>query len=274
MFRRLILYSATAVALTAIIANHLGVFDRPDFAFYENLWCPDGLEHQCAHKEGVPAPPLYAIMAVTATKDIGSVIRRLLKETKEPLDAETESRLALAQAAKEYGAPEGAESLSIGLFFDDPNVVNQPRWAIGWVLSVSSYADLEVWREKVAATLQGSGVQVRAVRVGPGPVLKARIPWRNMFTPMIAPMFHWKRGFKTYEKGQKDGLYSANNKRNITSDEDNIACEIYVCGKGESMVFIDYVVLMGDTSYVWEDSFPSMKEAQNDVIEQLEVKSA
>ena len=102
--------------------------------------------------------------------------------------------------------------------------------------------------EKITGLEQGE--TVRAVKIGGSKVLKARIPWRHMLTPMIAPMLHWKRAFNAYkEKG-----FKSNSGRE--GDDGAIACEIYVTGANDSMEAIDYVVLMGDNKDLFDRTFP------------------
>ncbi|KAG7354644.1 hypothetical protein IV203_004000 [Nitzschia inconspicua] len=258
-------YSSTFMALAGIIIHQLGFFDRDDFHYYENLWWPDGMRKKRAHREYSVAQPLYAVMAMTATKDFGSHIERLLTNIKTPLEEDDTIKALMAKAAQEYGAPEGSEAMSIGLYFEDPYSVDDPRWGIGWALGVETYEELQAIQEIVAASFQHASETVRAVRIGPGPVLKSRIPWRHMFTPMIMPMIQWKRGFETYDKGQKEGIYKANNGRNNKTDWDAVACEVYVCDRNDKGAYIDYIVLMGDTSVLWNDSFPIENNTNNKV---------
>mmetsp|Transcript_10998 Transcript_10998/g.20333 ORF Transcript_10998/g.20333 Transcript_10998/m.20333 type:complete len:294 (-) Transcript_10998:133-1014(-) len=264
---RWLLYTSIAAALTAIFTYQLGILDRPDFVFYNSLWMPDGREEilkSSSHDDDNNrlATPLYAILATTTAKNIGRHVGRLLNDTLSTLLSLDDSgaKELMAMAAQAYGAPEGTETLSVGLYFDNPSVVDAPRWGVGWVIAVADYAELAFWRERVASVLHerapvGEEV-VRAVRIGPGPVLKARIPWRNVFTPMISPMLHWPRGFELFEKGRSEGIYEANNGRHVDQDADAVACEIYVVGSDDSTEYIDYIVVLGDTSTVWEDSFP------------------
>jgi hypothetical protein len=93
---------------------------------------------------------------------------------------------------------------------------------------------------------------MRAVRIGKDHILKARIPWHNSLTPMIAPMIHWKRAFDEYAKGG----YTSSGR----PEEGAIACEIYVTGPRDSYQYIDYVVLMGDTKQTWDDALPLQDE--------------
>jgi hypothetical protein len=256
MISRFLLCSSTATAVAGILLLQLGFLDRDEFHYYENIWWPDGLRKKRAHKENVPASPLYAILAMTATQDFAGSIGRLATQSKEALVVDESWKNSLAKAAQEYGAPEGAEALAVGLYFDDPYSVDEPRWGIGWALGVDSYEELQAIQEKVAVSFQDTKGTVRAIRIGPGPVLKSRIPWRNMFTPMIMPMSQWKRGFEKYGQGRKEGLYHSDNGRDNQRDWKTVACEIYVAGKNDKREYIDYVLLMGDTSVVWEDSFP------------------
>ncbi|KAL3914879.1 MAG: hypothetical protein SGARI_008315, partial [Bacillariaceae sp.] len=97
---------------------------------------------------------MYAIVVATHTSDIGGSVERLLAGVKSPLDGNDEARKAMANAAQEYGAPVGAEALSVGVYFDDPMAVQTARWALGWALSVPEYQDLEKFKAIVAADFQ------------------------------------------------------------------------------------------------------------------------
>lgn len=251
-------YSAAAVAIIGVLVQQLGFLDGANFHYYENLWWPDGLRKKRAHKETSVAEPLYAILAMSTSKDFGAHIERLLTAVKKPLDENSSLKSSMAKAAEEYGAPEGAEALSVGLYFDDPIAVDEPRWGMGWAVAIGSFTDLQKIQEQVAASFRSNNHKetVRAVRIGPGPVLKSRIPWRHRFTPMLMPMLQWKKGFEVYDAGKKDGIYQASNGRNNKAEWDAVACEIYVTEKNDKGAYIDYVVLMGDTSDVWDDSFP------------------
>ena len=260
-YKRTFIYTSIVAAILSISIN-LGLFDRPDFIYYDSLWS------NSESKKDDKSRPMYAVLATMRTKNIGGNIGWLIETTKSSLlkdDSDGKASTLMSEAAAAYGAPDGAEELSVGLYFDDPKTADEPRWGIGWALAVKNFKDLEVWKHKVAKEFEekhkhdpkaDSKVEIRAVRIGPGPVLKAKISWRNWFTPMIQPMLQWKRGFQTFEDGQKQGLYDANNNRHIDGDCDALALEVYVTGPHDSMEFIDYVLLLGDTSTVWDDTFP------------------
>jgi hypothetical protein len=92
---------------------------------------------------------------------------------------------------------------------------------------------------------------VRAVRIGTKEqhALKARVPWRNLLTPFVAPRLHWYRGFAEYEKA---GYKSSGRE----GEEGSIALEVYVTGAKDSYQYIDYVIFMGDNTHTWDDALP------------------
>lgn len=234
-----IVLTSIAVALFAIGSYRIGLFDRPEFEFHNSILTGVNSRDRT----------LNVVIATSTSKDIGGNVARLLTGTKKPLDGVDNFKAYLSQAAKDYGAPDGADSLSVGLYFDDPSSVDSPRWGIGWAVSAPTYQDLvDVWDH--IRLLYTGDEQIRLVRIGPGPILKAKIPWRTFLTPMIGPMLHWRRGFRKFA----DGGYEATNGRdtNIAA----VACEVYVSGKNDTMEYIDYIVVMGDTKAIWDDSFP------------------
>lgn len=220
----------TVTMVVAAALYQIGVFDRPVF------------------EEVSFEPTLYLILASTNTKDIGGNIERLMKGTLHAIEDIAKDNMA--QAATAYGAPEGAERLGVGLYFDDPMKTNHPRWGLGWAIRVNDEGELqklflqisEVWRLEEP---------FRTVKVDGGTkVLRGRIPWRVALTPAIAPMLHWSRGFRAYTEG---GYTSYSGRK---EEEGSVACEVYVTGKYDSMEYIDYNILMGDTSKIFDSMFP------------------
>jgi len=217
------------VCLVAVAAYFVGIFDRPPFEYSETL-SPNG--------------EVYAIVAVTTQKDISKHVQRLMMGSKLAVPAD---RNAAAAAAYD---PE-ATKMGIGLWFDDPKRHENPRWAMGWAVAAPDFTTVQnMAREGQEAS--GLPEELKAVRLGQSPVLKARIPWKSFFTPMIAPMLHWDRAFRAYKKGQ----YTATAGPGRGEKEGPLALEIYLQGDGSKNRFIDYAVLMGDTSVAWNDVFP------------------
>lgn len=228
-------YAIIAVLL-GVATYQLGVFERPTFVHHENL-----MDREKGHE-------LYAIVATATEKNIGQHVMRLLNGTLQGINSTDTGSVHLKTAAELYGAPEGAEYLGVGLYFEDPAKSDAPRWAIGWGVATKNFGDAKHLAEEVkkASSLDEP---VRAVRIGKDHVLKAKIPWHNSFTPWIAPMLHWGRAFKEYEKG---GYESSGRE----GEDGSIACEIYVMGPRDTYQYIDYVVLMGDTKHTWDDALP------------------
>lgn len=239
-------FITTAVVIVIVAALYqLGLFDWPAF------------------EESTLEPRMHVLLASTNSKDIPGNVERLLVGTREAIETVAKDRLAPAAAA--YGAPEGAAAISVGLYVDNPNAVEHPRWGLGWAIQVDD--DPELLAEIHAKVSQASILDepIRLVTLGGGSkVPRARIPWRIMLTPAIAPMLHWDRGFRAYQKGG----YSSNSGRD--GDEGSIACEVYVTGPNDSMAYIDYTVLMGDTHEIFDAMFPLEKSAEDAPIEERE----
>jgi hypothetical protein len=282
-YKRTFIFTSVVAAFVSISIN-LGLLDRPDFIYHESLWSNSRKDDINGDDDSSSRRPMFAILATIKTKNIGGNIGWMIETTKSSLlkdDSDNKASTLMRQAASAYGAPDGAEELNVGLYFDDPCTVDEPRWGIGWALAVTKYKELEVWKQKVAKEFAekqigdptAGKVVIRAVRIGPGPVLKAKIPWRNRFTPMIQPMLQWRRGFQTFEDGRKQGLYDdASNNRHTVGDYDPVALEVYVTGPNDSMEFIDYVVLLGDTSTVWDDAFPQPEGDNNFTDEEVKIE--
>lgn len=239
---RWLLYSAIAAALLGGGAFQLGVFDRPVFTFRLSVLMKDQKED------------IYAIMALTTTPDIGGNIGRMLHSVKDPLEKDRTAQDVMKDAARRYGAPSDCIAIAVGLYFDDPSAVPDPKWGVGWAVSTSNFEDVEPIRRLVEDRYKGSEA-IRAVRLGlKGPGLMGRIPWRTMLTPMIAPMIHWRRAMLQVER---DG-HEVSAQGRGTGNEASIACEIYVTNEDDTkQYYIDYIVLLGDTTQVWEDCFSS-----------------
>ena len=75
--------------------------------------------------------------------------------------------------AKRYGAP--SDSISVGLYFDDPSKVENPKWGIGWAVNADadSWGDVQEHARQVqqtfaAADKEGKNIEtIRAVQDGP-----------------------------------------------------------------------------------------------------------
>jgi U3 small nucleolar RNA-associated protein 14 len=81
-----------------------------------------------------------------------------------------------------------------------------------------------------------------------------------MITPMIAPMIHWNRAH-TY---LAEGGHKAISNEYGESIDSCVFSEIYVSNEDDStQYFIDYIALLGDTTNIWEDSFPTSNSSTN-----------
>jgi hypothetical protein len=105
--------------------------------------------------------------------------------------------------------------------------------------------------KKVAAT-STLPEPIRLIKIGGATqeVLRGRIPWRIAMTPAIAPMMHWARYFKIYQNGD----YSSGSDRE--GEEGAVACEIYVTGANDSIEYIDYIIIIGNTHEIFDGMFP------------------
>jgi hypothetical protein len=145
---------------------------------------------------------LFILMAPCSEKGYNKHIPRLHEGTLDAIKVLKDSTKLLADGAALYGAPEGAERLSVGLYFDDPFLTDTPRFAFGWVVGAKDFAEAKAMAEE-ANKMKPAKLKeaVVAVRVGPGPGVGGRLPWRTRFTPMMAPMIMWTRAFAAYNEG-------------------------------------------------------------------------
>lgn len=228
------------VAVSVFLCFQFGILERPPFV------------HQTAF---LGSHEMLAIMATTRQYDIGKHVLRL-KEGSERAVSVLENHESMLQAAAAlYKVENKTSSVGVGLYFDDPFGPDHPRWAVGWAVEGPSYRKLKALIPKMqqASGLSSDINPIRVVRVGGKGVetFTARVPWRNLFTPMIAPMLHWGRGFEVHQEYVK--AHTIDPKE---SSLPPIALEVYVTGENNAYEFIDYTVLFGATENTWDDSFP------------------
>lgn len=149
--------------------------------------------------EEAELPPFTALVATRRTKDFGKEIPSLLESTKPTNEAH-------------YDTTYTGDKVSVGLYIDDPSQADEPRWALGWVVQKETPVPSK---------------ELRLVHWKGGSVLKARIPWRHSWTPMVAPLLHWKRGFESFVSGGDQGPA--------------IALEVYAHEAG----WLEYIILSG-----------------------------
>ena len=230
----------------------LGLFDKVEFEEKSSLF--DNDDTKDAH--------LVAIVVKCQSKYIGKNIMRLLNAAKRGVDrAHDDSAKLQAAAAAKYGSPEGADSLSVGLYFDDPTTVEHPRWAVGWCIDVD-FAEAQEMAKQMEEITAGphDTFEFQAVRIGNGPVIRGSIPWRTTFTAAVAPLLWWGKAMQTY----KDGGYTATG--NVEA-EGAVALEVYVTGPDMAREHIDYIVLHGDVKTVWSDLYPSTQGTEMNTID-------
>ena len=238
------------VAAGAVLAYQLGVFDRPEFKFYDTF----------VRSKDEKQTFLYTILALSTEKSIGRHIERILTGVLKGIEGTiTDSEKVLKAASTLYDGTDANSSpsaqISVGLYFDDPTVVDKPRWMAGYAVQGLSYEELQ----KLIPSLQEKSEltePIRIVRIGQNStILKADIPYHSRLTPMVAPIIQWTRAFQAYAKGN----YTADCGR---PDEKmhSPGIELYHFTTKPSKVCcmhrIEYIVLMGDTASTWDDALP------------------
>ncbi|KAL3940410.1 MAG: hypothetical protein SGBAC_005042 [Bacillariaceae sp.] len=232
MNRNTVLILATAVVGAGYLFFQAGFFDKPPL------------------EEATLDGDIYFFMAATTSKDVGGTVMKLLDGSKDAV-SQVASPEQLAKPAQVYGSPTGSELLSGGLYIDDPMKDEDPRWGCGFAIQAESdheATDLLI-KVQAANTMEEP---MRLVKIQGGvKLLRGRIPWRSMFTPMVAPYLHWERYYDIYRKNG----YSSDNGR-PDDHEGSVALEIYVTGPSDTFMYIDYIILMGDTSAIFDGLDP------------------
>jgi hypothetical protein len=264
----MLIFIAIGVGL-GIVAYQAGLFDRPEYKYYESLIVGDDDD-----KDKNDRQCLYTLLAFSNEKQIGKHIERLLfgvlKGIKEAIPNNNhEKHLLEAVTLYNKGKPVTSTTtttpsttmISVGLYFDDPNDTDKPRWGAGISVGNDSLT-YDEWIKLLPTIQEKSGLiePIRLVRVGGKctSILKANIPYHNMLTPMLAPMIQWTRAYKAFAAGK----YTANNGRsNNDTHGGGPALELYHCsggtnGKCFQMHKLEYIVLMDDVSQTWNDALP------------------
>lgn len=216
----------------------VGALDRPRFRVRDSVvWSSRDDAYWAKHDRTTEY--LYAIVALSHDGSYGRVIQRLLPATSAAVGAAVPA-VAPPLAAQRYGAPSGADSLSVALYFDDPATVRQPRWALGWLVAADTFQQAREWATKANDSAWNEPEPLVAVRLGAGRVLTARVPWRHVLTPALAPSLHWRRGFAVYTR--------------LFPDRPSPPCaEFYVTGPHQSREWMDYVIWLEDMAHTWRD---------------------
>jgi len=228
------------MAIFAFLAYQVGLLEYPPFVLQREI--------VLAHQE------ILAIMATSKERINGKNVEKLFNASKKAVETLQDHEDVLNAGAKFYEVGNLTSSLQVGLYFDDPHETENPRWAMGWVVKGRSLHSLNSKMHKMqkASGLSSESNPIRVVRFGGQGVnvLSARIPWRNKFTPMIAPMLHWGRGFRKYEEYKKKHP-------DVKEDARAIALEVYVSDYDKNKYkYIEYSVLFGGVTHTWKDAFP------------------
>ena len=226
--------------VAAVTAYQLGYFDRPEFEITSSLCrnTSSGLQ-------------FIGVIAISTEGNISSVSDRLDDGVLKGIRALENGDSMLKRASDLYGTPKDSDKVRLSLFGDDIEAQDgaSARWGAGWAVAVAKFRDIQ----KVIENIQGSSglnEEIRAVRVeGPG-VLKATIPWRNNFTPVVGAMIQWGRAYDAFAKHE----CTADNGRD--GQEGTICMEMSVCVADDRIVWVDFVLLHNDTSELWDDAFP------------------
>ena len=254
---------ALGVGIVGVTSYLLGFWDRPTFSTSQLL-----LDEETSSKneKNKSNQDWFAIVALCRDKNIGKHVMKLIQGTKQGIESLPNGAQLLREGSMAYlvgqqGDPPVPNSLCIGFFFDDPSQVDQPRWAMGWAIrggpndSNESYSlkELQSLVQEYVQPNSGLGLDhdIRVLRLsGETPIFRGNVPWRSYWTPMIAPLLHWKRAFHEFVQTG----YTC------SSLEGPICMEIYVMNEQRWFTsYIDYIIAYGDNSIIWQDAFPGPK---------------
>lgn len=236
----MVLLAVGTTVTAAVVAHQLGYFDRPDFEQASSLCrtTSSGLQ-------------FIAVVAISTDPNIAGASDALYEGVQRGLESLEQGNKMLERAAGIYGTPRGSKRVRVGIFGDELTTEGHSRWGAGWAVAMSKFRDIEKLLESVQ---QASGLteDLRAVRVEGPQVLKATIPWRNKFTPMVGAMVQWSRAFDAY----CDLECTADCGRQGV--DGTICMEVAVLDENDQFVWVDYILLHGDTCEVWDDAFPEL----------------
>jgi len=231
---------AGTTVVAGVTAYQLGYFDRPDFEKVPTL---------C--KNTSSGLQFVGVIAVSTEQNITATSDRLCDGVLKGIKSLERGEQMLRLAADVYGTPKGSDKVRMALFGDTPEASESPRWGAGWAVAVAKFRDLR----KVLSDIQEASElteEIRVVRVeGPG-ALKATVPWRGSFTPVVGALVQWGRAYSAYAKLK----CTADNGRN--GEDGSICMEISVMVPDDGFVWVDYILLYQDTSELWDDAFPEI----------------
>jgi hypothetical protein len=241
----LLLGAAVLAVSAAATAYSVGVFDEVVF------------KEQTRLTQNAPGSLQFmAIIATCTSKDGLGQMDSISADALKGIMAMKNGAEMLRLAAKMYGTPEGCNRCRVAIYIDDPQTTTHPRWAVGWVVAASTLREIQKITHDIqeASGLDGNTFPVRAVRLEGPKSLKATVPFRNKLTPTIAAYLHWSAAFEKYT-----ALGCTANCGRASEQDGSVAMEIFVT-KEETMAWIDYILLYGNTSTLWDDAFPEIAQ--------------
>ena len=217
--------------LLSVSCAWLGLFDQ---AKWENvvflqpnrrrLWCIVAMTNDQPHS------PTEADKLYDSTK---KVLDGLTTHSKPSLPSPCSPRkkswktsLLLSKAAYHYygGDSTPTGSISCAVYFEEQGRKEKPRSSsgnkyrcgLGWLVGIENDSEAKSLLSDLAASQSLSRSSqtksgncncpypIRIVDLGTGPARKARIPWRNPYTPWIARLLHWNSEFSNCCGGNVD----------------------------------------------------------------------
>jgi hypothetical protein len=153
-----IVVAGIVCAAASFVGYQLGLFDRPHFVFEQSLVTSN--EKQTY---------LYAIVALSTEKSISRHIKRLMTGVKDGISKTIpDHEVQLIAAARLFGGSDAIDrTLSVALYFDNPNKEAKPRWASGWAVQGPNLSDDSYYEQlqKYVTDIQDNSGLTESIRV-------------------------------------------------------------------------------------------------------------
>lgn len=236
---------------SAAVAYFVGAFDDVEFEEQTRLT-----------RNSAGALQFMAIVATSTSRNAVGLMDTLSEACKDGIMAVESGEKMMQQAAKIYGTPEGCDCCRVAIYIDDPQSTKEPRWAVGWAIAAPTFREISKIVDDIQAAsgLDSETTPIRAVRLEGPRFLKATVPFRNKLTPTVGAYLHWKGAFDKYNA--MDCKADCGRK----SEEDgSVAVEIFVTKPPEETIaWIDYILMYGNTATLWDDAFPEALQLGNE----------
>ena len=148
------------------------------------------------------------------------------------MDTHPDCQKILSQGAASYRAPRGSSYTGLCVYLDEVEPsYGGANWGCGFLIDAKHLDEVKKLVETIDKSKNSSPRPLQILRLGKGPILRGRIKWRNRYTPLIAKYLHWSRAFDAWG-----------------DETDAVGCEVYVVGPGDSLEYIDYLLIDSEST--------------------------